>query len=100
MRYEFVNSREADHDVDDPLDRRPASKEEPDNVPIAAEKATEAETQFYQTIRAGLLAFAKGMGPMISVEFARRAIPPDLRPTFHQMEAAFKTTASREQAAA
>ncbi len=46
--------------------------------PIAAnlEKANDAELQFYQTLRAGLMAFAKGMAPMIAVEFARRAIPP------------------------
>jgi chemotaxis protein MotA len=60
--------------------------------PIAAnlEKANDAELQFYQTMRAGLMAFAKGMAPMIAVEFARRAIPPELRPTFQEMEATCK----------
>jgi chemotaxis protein MotA len=60
--------------------------------PLAAsiEKAAEAESQYYQTLRAGLMAFAKGMAPMIAVEFARRAIPPEMRPTFHEMEAACK----------
>src|ERR1700722_20410195 len=60
--------------------------------PLAAsiEKAAEAESQYYQTLRAGLMAFAKGMAPMIAVEFSRRAIPPEMRPTFHEMEAACK----------
>src|SRR3984885_4657268 len=60
--------------------------------PLASnlEKIIEAESQYYQVLRAGLMAFAKGMAPMISVEFARRAIPHDLRPTFQDMEATVK----------
>lgn len=60
--------------------------------PLASnlEKIVEAESQYYQVLRAGLMAFAKGMAPMISVEFARRAIPHDLRPTFQDMEATCK----------
>jgi chemotaxis protein MotA len=61
-------------------------------APLAAnlEKMIDAESQYYQMLRAGLMAFAKGMAPMISVEFARRAIPHDLRPTFQEMEATVK----------
>ncbi len=57
--------------------------------PIASnlEKVNDAELQYYQTLRAGLMAFAKGMAPMISVEFARRAIPPGARPTFKRWKA-------------
>src|SRR6266852_3520772 len=60
--------------------------------PIAAnlEKTIDSEGQFYQMLRAGLMAFAKGMAPMISVEFARRSVPHDMRPTFKDMEAACK----------
>jgi chemotaxis protein MotA len=60
--------------------------------PIAAnlEKTVDAEGQFYQMLRAGLMAFARGMAPMIAVEFARRAIPHDLRPSFKDMETACK----------
>jgi chemotaxis protein MotA len=50
----------------------------------------DAEGQYYQVLRAGLMAFAKGMAPMIAVEFARRAIPHDMRPSFKDMEAACK----------
>jgi chemotaxis protein MotA len=61
-------------------------------APLAAniEKIVDSGSQFYQVLRAGLMAFAKGMAPSIAVEFARRAIPHDVRPTFKEMEAACK----------
>ncbi len=60
--------------------------------PIAAnlEKTIDAEGQYYQMLRAGLMAFAKGMAPMISVEFARRAVPHEMRPSFKELETACK----------
>ena len=70
--------------------------------PLAAsiEKNNDAESQYYQMLRAGLMAFAKGMAPMIAVEFARRAIPPEMRPTFHELEAACKSAPAATQKAA
>jgi len=61
-------------------------------TPLAAnlEKMGEGELQYYQTLRAALMAFARGMPPIIAVECARRAIPPESRPEFEQMEAACK----------
>ena len=61
-------------------------------APLAAnlEKTSESEGAFYQSTRAGLMAFARGMAPLIAVEFARRAIPHAMRPTFQEMEAACK----------
>ncbi len=53
-------------------------------------KINDAELQYYNSLRVGLLAFAKGMAPAISVEFARRSIPADLRPSFKNMEQALK----------
>jgi chemotaxis protein MotA len=60
--------------------------------PVASniEKIVDAETQYYQTLRAGLMAFAKGMAPSIAIEFARRSIPPECRPSFKETEAACK----------
>ena len=60
--------------------------------PIASnlEKTNDAESQYYQMLRAGVMAFAKGMAPIIAVEFARRAIPPSVRPSFKEMEATCK----------
>jgi len=70
--------------------------------PIASnlEKIIEAEGQFYQALRAGLMAFAKGMAPMIAVEFARRAIPHEFRPTFKEMETACKGGSAAQAAKA
>lgn len=65
-------------------------------APLAAnlEKLTDAESQYYQVLRAGLMAFAKGMAPIIAIEFARRAIPNALRPGFNEMEKACKGAGS------
>jgi chemotaxis protein MotA len=51
-------------------------------------KLNEKESQYYHTLRTGVIAFAKGNAPIMAVEFARRAIPHDLRPTFKEMEGA------------
>jgi len=37
-------------------------------------------------IRTALLSFARGDPPITSVEFARRNIDPELRPTFAELE--------------
>jgi len=65
-------------------------------APLAAnlEKLTESESQYYQVLRAGLMAFAKGMAPIIAIEFARRAIPHGLRPGFNDMEKVCKGSSS------
>ena len=43
-----------------------------------------------EVIKAGLTAFAKGFNPMVAVEFGRRTIFDDHRPTFQEMEEALK----------
>lgn len=70
-------------------------------APTAAnvEKTVDSQSQFYQVLRAGLMAFAKGMAPSIAVEFARRAIPHNVRPTFKEMEAACRGGAAAAKAA-
>jgi chemotaxis protein MotA len=42
----------------------------------------------------GLLAYMKGMSPMLALEAARRAIPPHVRPTFKEMDDACRKSAS------
>jgi chemotaxis protein MotA len=50
-----------------------------------------AETvRFYHFLRAAVVAFAKGFAPIVAVEFARRAIEADARPSFAAMETACK----------
>lgn len=57
-------------------------------APLA--KATEAiakcEGQYMACIKNAVVAFARGDAPLICVEFARRNIEPDLRPSFSEME--------------
>jgi chemotaxis protein MotA len=48
--------------------------------------ANDEESKVYEAVKAGMIAFAKGFNPIISVEFARRAIPGEYRPGFQDME--------------
>ncbi len=57
----------------------------------AIEHSNAGEGHFYQTLKAAVVAFAKGFAPIVAVEFARRAVPSDSRPTFQAMEAACKS---------
>jgi chemotaxis protein MotA len=68
--------------------------------PLAAhlERLSEAELHYYQTLRAAIAAFAKGMPSAIALEFGRRAIPPGVRPGFAEMEAEFKQATPKAMA--
>ncbi len=48
----------------------------------------EAESKYYLSLKAGLLAHISGQPPVMSVEFARKALMSDVRPTFNEVEAA------------
>ena len=56
------------------------------------EHVNSAETRFYHFLKAAVVAFAKGFSPIVAVEFARRAIFAEDRPSFAEMEAACKGT--------
>ena len=60
--------------------------------PMAANltKINDAEGRYYQFLRVGILAFMKGSSPMTAVEFGRRSIPSNFRPSFKEMETACK----------
>ncbi|MCC7416241.1 MAG: flagellar motor stator protein MotA [Acidobacteria bacterium] len=62
--------------------------------PLAANlEARVGDDSYYEKcIRAGLLACYKGFAPAIAVEFARRVLPNDVRPTFDETEALCKAT--------
>lgn len=52
-------------------------------------KATyDAETKYYQCMKAGLLAYLGGHAPAVAIEFARKALLSDVRPTFYEVEEA------------
>ena len=50
----------------------------------------EAEAQYYNCLRTGLIAFIRGAAPILAVEFSRRSIPSEVRPSFKEMEVACK----------
>lgn len=49
-------------------------------------KNAEADTEFYQVLKAGILAHVKGNAPAITVEFARKVVPGHLRPSFEELD--------------
>src|SRR5579885_1849659 len=48
----------------------------------------EAETRYFLCIKAGILAYMQGYAPSVAVEFARKALNTDMRPTFYEVEEA------------
>ena len=50
--------------------------------------ANEAEAQYFSCLRTGIIAFVRGAAPILAVEFSRRSIPVEVRPSFKEMEAA------------
>jgi chemotaxis protein MotA len=63
--------------------------------PLAArlESLGEAEAQFQQAPRIAIAAFARGASPILAIEYARRSIPPESRPSFVEMEATIRRDA-------
>ncbi len=61
--------------------------------PLSAQIEHQAESQdfFLKSIKAGVVAYAKGMPPIVAVEFARRVIVSDYRPDYGQVEEACRT---------
>jgi len=72
--------------------------------PIAAniKKQNDEEGDYFLCLRMGLLAYMKGISPMLALEAARRAIPHHVRPTFQEMDKACRKQpgASTTEAAA
>ena len=60
--------------------------------PLAASitKSNESESQYYHSLRTGLIAFFRGAAPILAVEFSRRSIPAAVRPSFKEMEESFR----------
>jgi chemotaxis protein MotA len=56
--------------------------------PMAKQTETivKSESQYMACIKNSVVAFARGDAPLICVEFARRNIEPDVRPSFSEME--------------
>jgi chemotaxis protein MotA len=56
--------------------------------PISAQIEYQASLEeiYLRAIKAGVVAYAKGMPPIVAVEFARRVISNDFRPSFAEVE--------------
>ena len=63
--------------------------------PLAArlEANIEERAQFLQVLRTAVAAYARGASPILAVEYARRSIPVELRPTFLDLETAIRRDA-------
>lgn len=46
----------------------------------------EAQVKYYECIKVGLIAYLNGHPPVVIVEFVRKNIPEDLRPTFQEAD--------------
>ncbi|HXT71020.1 MAG TPA: flagellar motor stator protein MotA [Vicinamibacterales bacterium] len=70
--------------------------------PISAslEHRVNEEAQFEACMKAGMLAVYKGFPPAIAIEFARRVIPEEIRPSFEETEALCRSTRSVDSQAA
>ena len=66
--------------------------------PLASSMTKEADSQnsYLHVIRVVILAFLKGLAPVLAIEMGRRAIPEHLRPTFDEMEITCKRPAAAE----
>jgi chemotaxis protein MotA len=47
-----------------------------------------SESRYFQCLRVGILAHLQGFAPAISVEYARKAIDTNVRPSFTEVEEA------------
>jgi len=54
--------------------------------------SNKSETDYMQCLKQCLMAFCKGFPPSIAVEYGRRSIPTDFRPSFLEVEEACKQT--------
>jgi chemotaxis protein MotA len=50
-------------------------------------KLNDAEADYLRCLRQGVIAFVRGSAPVLAVEFARRSVPGELRPSFKELEA-------------
>jgi chemotaxis protein MotA len=53
-------------------------------------KMNDEANDFYRVLRGGLVAYLKGMAPILAAESARRLVPPHIRPSMKEMEESFK----------
>jgi chemotaxis protein MotA len=65
----------------------------------ALEHRAEDEGRYLECVKTGLLAVHKGLPPAIAVEFARRVLPDEIRPSFEETERACRGARSGQNMA-
>ena len=70
--------------------------------PLAAHmtKLNDAEARYYHVLRVAVISYIRGSAPILATEFARRAIPSEVRPSFREMETACRGAKTATAAAA
>jgi chemotaxis protein MotA len=70
--------------------------------PIATNmsKTADDENAYYHVLRVCLMAFIKGLAPILAVEVGRRAVPGHVRPTFQELEKLCRSKGMAASAAA
>jgi chemotaxis protein MotA len=70
--------------------------------PMAARMSRniDSESRYFNVLRVAILAFCKGTAPVMAVEFARRAVPDRVRPTFQEVEEMVRGGKAAEKKAA
>jgi chemotaxis protein MotA len=68
--------------------------------PVASrlENLGEEHAQFLQVLRVAICSFARGAAPILAVEYARRSIPVESRPSFVELEATIRHDAKVPEA--
>ena len=61
-------------------------------------KINESESDYLRCLRQGVIAYLKGSAPVLAVEFARRSIPTEVRPSFKELETACRGSKTPEPA--
>jgi chemotaxis protein MotA len=57
-------------------------------IAAAAKNSLEADSQVYNVIKAGILAYMQGYAPAVAIEMARKTVEAGERPSFYDLEAA------------
>ena len=55
-------------------------------IALAMLEKADSEVMYYKILRAGIVAFLGGAAPQVAVEFARKALPHNLAPSFLELE--------------
>ena len=63
-------------------------------IAAAIKSRAEAETRYYVCIKSAVLAYMQGYAPSVAVEFARKALNSDVRPSFYEVEEAVENVPS------